>query len=80
MAKKYLLYIHDPLFDKETEKSKLINNLLERHYHGTVDGGKPQEDVHAEIETKQAEVRSQPKNTGKCLHGMHPFWCTECDE
>lgn len=44
-----MLYIHDPLFEKEKEKSKLVNNLLERHYHDTVEGGKTQEDVHREI-------------------------------
>ena len=32
--------------------SGLINNLLERHFLGTVDGGKTQEDVVAEIEAK----------------------------
>jgi len=33
MAKKYLLYIHrDDLFDKENNKSELINKLLEAHY------------------------------------------------
>lgn len=32
MAKKYLLYIHDPRFQNEAEKSQLVNDLLERHY------------------------------------------------
>jgi|SRR6478672_3237764 len=35
MAKKYLLYIHDERFDNETEKSKLVNDLLDRHYAAT---------------------------------------------
>lgn len=32
MAKKYLLYIHDERFEKEQEKSKLVNQLLDNHY------------------------------------------------
>lgn len=32
MAKKYLLYIHDMRFDVEPEKSKLVNELLDKHY------------------------------------------------
>lgn len=32
MAKKYLLYIHDPRFDAESHKSGLINTLLAKHY------------------------------------------------
>lgn len=44
MAKKYLLYIHDKLFELEPKKSQLVNNLLERHYHDTV-GGKTQAEV-----------------------------------
>lgn len=59
MAKKYLLYIHDELFDSEPNKSKLVNNLLERHYHDTVDGGKTQEQVLAEIKVKQEKVSKQ---------------------
>lgn len=34
MAKKYLLYIHDDRFDKETKKSGLVNELLSKHYGG----------------------------------------------
>ena len=44
------------LFKQEQEKSKLINNLLERHYFDTVDGGKTQEDIHAEIKEKQDAI------------------------
>ncbi len=36
------------------DKSKLINNLLERHYYGTVSGGKTQEDVKQDIAEAQA--------------------------
>ena len=32
MAKKYLLYIHHPKFEKETKKSELVNRLLAKHY------------------------------------------------
>ncbi len=32
MAKKHLLYIHDERFEKEQEKSKLVNELLQKHY------------------------------------------------
>lgn len=51
MAKKYLLYIHDERFSAEAKKSELVNNLLERHYHGTV-GGKTQEEINTEIDEK----------------------------
>lgn len=59
MAKKYLLYIHDDLFEKESHKSRLVNNLLERHYHDTVDGGKTQEVVNY---AKNAEVDAAKLN------------------
>ena len=32
MAKKYLLYIHPPAFEKEAHKSQLVNGLLENYY------------------------------------------------
>lgn len=48
---------NEDLFRAETEKSKLINNLLERHYFDTVGGGKTQENVRAEIKVKQEAVR-----------------------
>lgn len=36
MAKKYLLYIHDERFEKETKKSELVNHLLAGHYEDDV--------------------------------------------
>lgn len=29
---RFLLYIHNPLFELEKHKSKLVNKLLDRHY------------------------------------------------
>ncbi len=52
-SKSFLLYIHEPRFREEKKKSELVNNLLERHYHDTVDGGKTQEQVHAGIKAQQ---------------------------
>lgn len=57
MAKKYLLYIHDELFEKEPSKSKLVNSLLERHYHTTMDGGKNRAEVLNDIAVKMAAVK-----------------------
>ena len=56
--KSFLLYIHHPLFKEEKEKSKLVNNLLERHYYGTVDGGKSQKQIHAEIMLAQEALKN----------------------
>lgn len=36
MAKKYLLYIHEDLFDSEEHKSELVNNLLRDWYSGVI--------------------------------------------
>lgn len=69
MAKKYLLYIHDELFEKEPRKSQLVNNLLERHYHDTV-GGKTQEGVKKIIKTKQEAVRAVEGLSCKGQHYM----------
>ena len=50
------------LFGLETGKSKLINNLLERHYFDTdtvpVDGGKTQEGVLENIKAVQSALDS----------------------
>lgn len=35
MAKKYLLYIHHPGFEKEKKKSDLVNQLLDSYYEVT---------------------------------------------
>lgn len=34
MAKKYLLYIHNDRFEKETNKSGLVNALLDAYWSG----------------------------------------------
>lgn len=34
MAKKFLLYIHNPKFEQEHMKSGLVNDLLDHHYGG----------------------------------------------
>ena len=66
--KTHLLYIHDDLFRQEKHKSQLVNTLLERHYHGTVDG-KTQEEVVAEVEEKIIKVKycDHGQQRGKCL-------------
>lgn len=86
MAKKYLLYIHEELFEKEPKKSLLINNLLERHYHGTVDG-KTQEEVHEDIKKVQEVIslsklstKDFPKSTASqlCVHFKITEDCEVC--
>jgi hypothetical protein len=76
MGKKYLLYIHEELFDKEAKKSDLVNNLLERHYHGTVDGGKTQEEVHEIIKTKQDAMRAVKKK----VPGTSNAWLADIED
>ena len=58
--KTHLLYIHDDLFRQEKRKSRLVNNLLERHYHGTV-GGKTQDEILVDIKVAQ-EVMNATAN------------------
>ncbi len=54
------------LFQLEAEKSKLINNLLERHYFDTVEGGKTQDDIHAEIKAQhEALVDAKVPKVGR---------------
>jgi hypothetical protein len=80
MAKKYLLYIHDPLFEKEPAKSDLVNNLLERHYHDSV-GGKTQNQILDIIKTKQDAVKvlkslNEPRQKVKlCAHSNPKGFC-----
>lgn len=63
MAKKYLLYIHEELFENEQHKSQLVNNLLERHYHDTV-GGKTQPEIRAETDKKIKSVSQAKEHVG----------------
>lgn len=69
MGKKYLLYIHDELFEEEQHKSKLVNNLLERHYHDTV-GGKTQDEILESVD------RTEVLYTEECRrHHVSKFIC-----
>ena len=75
MAKKYLLYIHNPRFDKQEEKSALVNELLDEHYAIQKVGELPRF-----IETPKTVERlveaplARPK--GKlCQHGNQKGYC-----
>lgn len=59
MAKKYLLYIHNPKFDEESKKSELVNQLLERHYKPAPARSKEIIRLEAEIKQKQAILDSR---------------------
>ena len=70
MAKKYLLYIHNPRFDKEEKKSGLVNKLLESYYKPS-----PYDDMPV-----TAVFNKPPKKVGKpasslCPHGQPWMTC-----
>lgn len=54
MAKKYLLYIHNPKFLNVENKSKLVNELLDNHFAKTSNMVKP---MHV---PQQVQHRSEP--------------------
>jgi hypothetical protein len=78
MGKKYLLYIHNPGFELELEKSKLVNLLLDRHYdyfkpgtlfedvetHEDLDGS-----VVGSVELASVLTTLQEESEGTCKNG-----------
>jgi hypothetical protein len=76
MAKKYLLYIHDPRFDNEPHKSKVVNELLRSHY----DTGKGSNGVIPMAEEpiegmREAPMQTVRKNNLCKVHGMDKEYC-----
>jgi hypothetical protein len=63
MGKNYTLYIKDQQFDKETNKSGLVNELLLRHYRGK-SGEKPKEIVSPEQKVI-TEAKKKPTSSYK---------------
>lgn len=86
-SKSYLLYIHDPRFRDEPHKSKLINELLERHYGGeewqTIEKEQVTEDVGSASLTRPKETLREPSSRSTfqrppielCKHDMVKGFC-----
>lgn len=89
MAKKFLLYIHDLRFEKETKKSELVNRLLAEHYSGAKDSDKTlfdtlREEVHTPdgkmvvnrpVQTMEPVPVQDRKSVKTCRHGFPAIFC-----
>lgn len=81
MAKKYLLYIHDARFEKEKHKSKLINELIEKHYSGLTIFSEPiglgdvvNDGVNI-VELEEPLKKTSYEELQVCKHGYDPKMC-----
>ncbi|MDE1867459.1 MAG: hypothetical protein KGI08_07105 [Thaumarchaeota archaeon] len=79
MAKKYLLYIHHVRFEKEKHKSKLVNELIEKHYGGLTIFSEPigleVDDGVNVIELEEPLKKTSYKEFRVCKHGYNPKFC-----
>lgn len=78
MAKKYLLYIHDERFAIEPEKSKLVNDLLDKHYGATGIAVIIVENKPLKLDSpagRKAERDSSQKEYNFCKHNQVVGFC-----
>jgi hypothetical protein len=83
MGKKYLLYIHNPLFEKEDKKSAMINELLDffyeapwpLKYEGIKKIIKKPEDVKKYIKPNIKPIQDNEAITECPRHHVNPVIC-----